>query len=169
MQHYGIPTHLLDWSESPLIALYFAVHDAKFSKKDGALYFLDPVEFNDHAGHAKSENKEIFSFGIDPSADEYLLTKLNAGNPKSKTPPIAIIGSKDSIRIQAQEGVFVAHHHDMLWMENEFPSCSWAWRHKIPKESKKEILQELGLLLIDHFTVYPQLDHLARRIKETLK
>jgi hypothetical protein len=45
-QHYGLPTRLLDWSESPLVALYFAVTDQE--DRDGCIWALWPVELNRH-------------------------------------------------------------------------------------------------------------------------
>ena len=34
MQHYGTPTRLLDWSENPYIALYFAVTSSSYKRVD---------------------------------------------------------------------------------------------------------------------------------------
>lgn len=44
MQHYGVATRLLDWSESPLTSLYFAITEA--ADKSGALWVLLPTELN---------------------------------------------------------------------------------------------------------------------------
>src|ERR1700679_3623933 len=42
MQHYGVPTRLLDWTENVLIAAYFAVAEND-GKTDAAIWVLDPA------------------------------------------------------------------------------------------------------------------------------
>ena len=37
-QHYGVPTRLLDWSEDPLVGLYFAVADDRHDSEDGVIW-----------------------------------------------------------------------------------------------------------------------------------
>jgi FRG domain len=48
MQHFGTPTRLIDWSESALVAAYFACVDGVES--DGALFVADPSVVNEHYG-----------------------------------------------------------------------------------------------------------------------
>ena len=44
MQHYSIPTNLLDWSENAFVALFFALikKDDSITKTDAAVYILNP-------------------------------------------------------------------------------------------------------------------------------
>lgn len=44
MQHYGLPTRLLDWSESVLVALFFAAKGSEDS--DGRVYILNARRLN---------------------------------------------------------------------------------------------------------------------------
>lgn len=45
-QHYGLPTRLLDWTESPLIALYFALNAEGYEDCDACLWAVSPTLLN---------------------------------------------------------------------------------------------------------------------------
>ena len=103
MQHYRLPTRLLDWTESPLTAGFFAVCEQEQCKKDGALYTLNPYLLNDFQIRKKGilvpENEKA----------RYLARKAfdnKAEDPKSI---IAILPSEVGIRLIVQLSVFTVH------------------------------------------------------------
>jgi hypothetical protein len=40
-QHYGVPTRLIDWSENPLVGLYFALDDKSYDNEDGVIWVFE--------------------------------------------------------------------------------------------------------------------------------
>lgn len=174
MQHYLVPTRLLDWSESPFVGLYFAVMTAPFTygargklkfQEDAALWILDPVKWNRHSLRHHSYDGGILSPGDDP---------LKGFKPASSftgmhNHPVAIYGAHNSPRIVAQRGVFAIFGQDVKPMETVFDDDRFPDGSLTKVILKWSLIQEFRTAILNHgiteSVVFPDLEGLAREIK----
>jgi hypothetical protein len=165
MQHHRAFTRLLDWTESPLAALYFAVSDQKHSRKDGAVWCLDPVALNKAANLKFDFETEIPAFGNDKVLASYLPSRV-AENP-AVLYPIAIVGPRNTPRMAAQQGTFTINHRQHAPIER-INNGVHVWRWVIPATAKKRLSGELAKLGFSALTLFPELDRVADLSKELL-
>ncbi len=154
MQHYGVPTRLLDWSESPLIAMYFAVEN--WSEKpdtDAALWCLWPTVLNQNANIVdKVEGQYIPSFD-DDELQTYTVDRVRR-DVRIELFPVATIATRNNPRIQAQMGTFTIHHNRRIALE-DVGDRSHVAKYTIPKEARKTLASELKLLGMTRFQPFP--------------
>ena len=162
MQHHRLPTRLLDWSESPLVGLYFAVNEPQHDRKNGALWCLNPIKLNRVAGISFSNDFEIPAFS-DRVLDNNLPSRI-VQEEQSERPPVAGLASRSNARIYAQMGVFTITHRKHLPIENSPGKI--AFKLTIPATAKKRLRKELSYLRFTHLSLFPELENVSRLATE---
>ena len=162
MQHYGLPTRLLDWTENPFVALYFALVKCRRNapNTDPAVWMLRPKRLNDVSLRGSSKRRDIIL-----TPDHESLLGYFPGDV-SRDRPVAMFGVHNSTRIVAQRGVFVLFGADEKPMDEQgdISDVSIMERITIPKTHASEIFASLFQLGFTDSVVFPDLDGLAREI-----
>jgi hypothetical protein len=157
MQHYGVKTRLLDWSESFAVALYFA-YEGWTKNKNAAVWLLDPLALNE-----KILKKKVFFTPRNSYEDLISSTKFNDNS-------LAIYPMRNSSRINSQHGMFTIQGKFGIPLEDEFNGKLFEegvlQKVEITEDLREDVIKYLKLVGINDFTLFPELEGLAKYINK---
>ena len=174
-QHYGLPTRLLDWTESPLLACLFALEETlygrapkRYKSPDMGVWLLHPIELN-----ALSANLRDFpnTYSQSPVLENFKFAFGTAGETSPPTElPVAIQTRLLDIRMAGQQSCFTVHGHnrrdfERLFAHSQFAMAGYFRKYLIPRARAAKLLSELDRLGVSFSTVYPDLHGLATQLR----
>ncbi len=170
MQHYGVPTRLLDFSESPYVALYFALEAYNpQSKKPLSLYAINYKSVLDksisHIQTKDSEFKETKDSIHDKQDEifEKIVDRFSYDIAWITEPKLL------NTRLDRQAGSFLLSGNRGIRIENilslDLYSDTEFYKYIIPTELYEGIFAFLRKMNITSKSLYGDLDGLARGIK----
>jgi hypothetical protein len=177
-RHARLPTRLLDWSESALIALYFAL------KEDNpVVWMLNPLDLNDLSYSApllqKTRPRQFPLPWHGPGGTNPAFENLRGAWEEDRygVPlPVAIYPTYVHARLRGQRSCFTIHGTDnKRGLDSLLPGTApagWtgAWpilkRYVVDPACRQSMRSELAVLGITESVAFPDIDGLANELTE---
>lgn len=166
MQHFGLPTRLLDWSMGVLTALYFAVNEDR-QDKPASLWALNPIILN----RKMTNNPEIAVFQYNEKEIKDLVDiafMRNGKRPNLGDRVLATSGPEIDLRMLVQWGVYTIHSTKKPI--EDFPNYrDFAAEICIPASDRKALRHALKIAGFSRSRLFPDLHTLAEDLRTIFK
>lgn len=152
MQHYGVPTRLLDWTESPLVALWFATET--HPDRDGCIWALNPERLH----HETSGYPGVLVASHEQTIKH--LDEVVNGTGPARIYPSPLLPDEIDYRMLVQKSVFTIHG-TAAPLDGLSGSQAFLQRFLIPADAKAQVNQFVEDLGIRRGHLFPDLHNLA--------
>ncbi|MCY9663365.1 FRG domain-containing protein [Paenibacillus chondroitinus] len=170
MQHYSVPTRLLDWSREALVALLFALGEPTNTLEettDKAVWLLSPVTLN--------QTFRFYNYlkpGYIPNVSEPAFTALFGPNAKSdNVKAAAAIGPLNNPRIIKQAGTFTVYPlaRKIVPLDLLPDSSKYLYKIIIKKGARESMNNQLLHYGLSEHDLYPGLENVAADIRQEIE